>query len=118
MSANESRRSAVGEGLRGDGPVFGFRDGRTASRGRFAGSGPRADEGTGVVFGCDKGRELVECVESAMMRRPLRSTIGPRTRSSQGSERLIRPPTVSRLLLLPMARSFSRDIAPSRSIHG
>ncbi len=45
--------------------------------------------------GGDKGRELVRCVESAMMRRPLRGTIGPRTRSSKGSERLIRPATVS-----------------------
>ncbi len=43
--------------------------------------------------GGDKGRELVGCVESAMMRRPLHSTNGPRTRSSKGSERLIRPPT-------------------------
>ena len=34
--------------------------------------------------GGNKGRELIGSVESTMMRRPLRSTIGPRPRSSKG----------------------------------
>src|SRR5271166_2503263 len=34
--------------------------------------------------GGDKGREVIGPVESTMMRRPLRSTIGPRPRSSKG----------------------------------
>ena len=59
MSANEPHPSAVGEGLRGEGPVFGFRDGRTASRGQSHGR----MRGRESVSGGDKGGEFVECVE-------------------------------------------------------
>ena len=58
-SANEPHPSTVGEGLRGEGPVFGFRDGRDG----FAGPEPRADEGREWFRGAIREGKFVECVE-------------------------------------------------------